>query len=487
MRQRQVMWFLFFAMLSSQMVTAEPQCVRLSQVPATYRTVPVFQPEILKEKLEIIPPVFQKVTENILVVEAHCPDDQLVSDEVTIEIRQAFTDILLIPAVYETIYVKKQIQPPTEGWLLIKENRIAYKQQPERFEVVGIRQIKLAEQAREIAVPATHRTIKVSRVRQPARQCADDGRIPARFLTIEKKLLVKKAKVKRTSVSTQTEIITKQVIEKRSSIKSTPVACGTPGALPKAAAQLPDKPTSNRQRQYYFLSKQESTGQKAAWISLDRTMALMMATPGRRDLPRLPWPPPRGSWLFPVPQLPFENAVVMSDVESVLAPALREAGYTNQRYYRVDNTDGSRNGFAIVTQLEKWVGKGVPDKKKRFVRVGQEKFSLKDYIRNLFFAPEGTYRLILMLVTDKTWSWDDDPEKQMTEEMADEWLFGGASNLPEQFQKVKFTPRHRVEVVIYEFRREGETVILELPGGLTTAENHFKHSGLQSKLGLEKP
>ena len=472
-------------LLAMQTVIAEQQCVRLTQTPASYRTVEQFQPANPQEKLTIIPAVFRSVEEKITVVEAHCPGDQFRSESITVEIKPAYSEYRIIPAVYETVYIKQQTRPPVEGWILIREDQIAYEKRPERTEVKEIRQLRKPESSVGISIPAQIKNIMVRRIRQPGIVCEESARIAARFKLVEKQILESPAIIKRINIPPVYNTVTKRQIEQGGRIMSVPVACNTSGALPAIAAKLPEKPRYSRR--FFFLhdpSAGSGTGENG-WVSAGETAAMSARTPYRNTLPALPWPPPRGSWLFPIPRQPFVNATVMTDIEATLAPALREAGYTNQRYYQIDNTDGSRNGFAIVTQLEKWVSNGIPDNNKRFYRGGSEQFLFADYIRNLFFAPEGKYRLIMILVNDLTWSWDNDPDKKMTAGKADELLSGGASNLPEEFESVQFTPRHRVEVVIYEFKREGETVILELPGGMTTAENHFKYSGLESKLGLD--
>lgn len=393
-----ILVFLFFYYASCEDSTGCTTVREADQTPTTYRTVQQSHALTPSEKLEIIPPTFRTETLKLLITESHCPGEELFSETKPVISRPAYNDVQVLPAVYETIYVKKQTSPPKEGWILLSEEHITYEKISGGFKVTEIRRLKLPERAIEVSIPETIENIRVRKVHKPSALCAKSERIPAQFRTMVVQRLIKLGGVSRISVPAKIKTFTTKSVDRPSNIVATPIACDTSGALPLLAKKLPEHPGPNVD---YFYLREPGTGENG-WIGLQTAEIVALTPEFEKRLPSLPWPPPRGSWLFPIPRIPFESAKVLADVGSVLAPALRNSGYVNQRYYRIDNPYAEYPGFAIVTQLEKWVDNGAPDKRNRFVTAGKEKFSLTDYIRNLFFAAEGTYRLIVILITDQT-------------------------------------------------------------------------------------
>jgi len=189
-------------------------------------------------------------------------------------------------------------------------------------------------------------------------------------------------------------------------------------------------------------------------------------------LPRFPWPPPEPSARMHMPREPFQSASDLDAVSALLLNPLREAGYWEYSFHRVDN------GFALVTRLERINDDGSPmDSLQRYQRsTDAEPFSLSSYIKHLFFAPQGYYRVIIFIVTDRMFAATGAPIK---EKEATKLLHQGANVLPPEYKQMAFTEKHGIDVLIYEYLKgqQDRQVSLLLPGRLSP-KMHFDKSGL---------
>ena len=127
-----------------------------------------------------------------------------------------------------------------------------------------------------------------------------------------------------------------------------------------------------------------------------------------------------------------------------LVGALEQARYFEYSYYRVPN------GFALVARLERIGPDGTPlPEEFRFLLPGsQEPFSLGVYIKQLFFAPEGFYQQIVIVVMDRPFTATGGT---LDAPAAARLLSGGANRLSNDFETMRFTEAHRVSALIYDY------------------------------------
>jgi hypothetical protein len=204
-----------------------------------------------------------------------------------------------------------------------------------------------------------------------------------------------------------------------------------------------------------------------------------MAAPNTDGFPAYPWPPEAPSSLVSLSEL-FDFSVGGSaslfDVSESLRTALRESGYLERRYY------AAPGGFVMVTRLEQTDEQGTPlaDGKRYLLPDDAGDFSFAAYIRNLFFAPEGYYRFIAFVVTDRAYTTSD---SALAEDTALARLRGGSVALPSVFRELPFSDHHRVDALIYEFRLvAGNAAVEPVTPGRLPPETHLEHSGLASAL-----
>ncbi len=202
--------------------------------------------------------------------------------------------------------------------------------------------------------------------------------------------------------------------------------------------------------------------------------------PPRRDFlaPFAPWPPPLPSEQMSLPRgLLFRHGSQpsLAAVAQRLVVVLDGAGYPEYRFYSVPG------GFALVVRLEQFESDGRPGPEAdRFVYPDVDQpFRLSDYVAQLFFAPDGYYRLIVFVVTDR----DIRPGAPAPRLVAAErWLEMGSSRLPDDYDRMMFTPKHQLAALIYEFHKHGREPIATLEPGRLDARTHLRKSGLYATL-----
>jgi hypothetical protein len=204
-----------------------------------------------------------------------------------------------------------------------------------------------------------------------------------------------------------------------------------------------------------------------------------MAAPVADEFPAYPWPPEAPSSLVSLSEL-FDfrggGSPSLRDVADVLQGALRASGYLERRYF------SAPGGYVMVTRLEQTDGQGrpLPDGKRYLLPDDAGEFSFADYIRQLFFAPEGYYRFIAFVVTDRAYTTSD---AALSEDSALDRLHAGSVALPAVFRRLPFTDDHRVDALIYEFRlASSNTTVEPLKPGRLPPETHLEQSGLSSAL-----
>ena len=212
----------------------------------------------------------------------------------------------------------------------------------------------------------------------------------------------------------------------------------------------------------------------------DRQIRSEAQRPVEATLPDFPWPPPTPSTQIVLPNSLFQVSgkptPSLSSVGAQLVGALEQARYFEYSYYRVPN------GFALVARLERIGPDGTPlPEEFRFLLPGsQEPFSLGVYIKQLFFAPEGFYRQIVVVVTDRPFTATGET---LDAPAAARLLGGGANRLSNDFETMQFTEAHRVSALIYEFRKGAQQGdVSTLTPGRLGARTHLERAGIYQGL-----
>jgi hypothetical protein len=188
-------------------------------------------------------------------------------------------------------------------------------------------------------------------------------------------------------------------------------------------------------------------------------------------LPRFPWPPPRASAFDQIPHqlLAGTGRQSLQGAADRLERALELAGYTETSYYRAPG------GFVLVTRIECIVDDGTPCGPNDRWRTEEPRVhDLAGYLRALFFAPEGRYRVIAFVVTDSAWQ---QGATAPTREEVEEWLPGGGMQLPPEYGRLDFTAAHECTALIYEFKKVGEQVSISDPSSLL-GRAHLERGGI---------
>jgi hypothetical protein len=106
--------------------------------------------------------------------------------------------------------------------------------------------------------------------------------------------------------------------------------------------------------------------------------------------------------------------------------------------------------------------------------------SLDEYIKALFNAPPGHYRVIVFVVTDQPFAaTGQEPGSQE----ASAWLAAGALRLPSQIGREPYSSEHYTSALIYEFERNRDTrqATVKTPSDLL-GRTHLEKAGLWKAL-----
>lgn len=203
------------------------------------------------------------------------------------------------------------------------------------------------------------------------------------------------------------------------------------------------------------------------------------------EIPQFPWPPPEASARSNVPNNLLLRSddqsepeqPTLADIESRISSALDAAGYTEKSYYAIPD------GFALATRLEQIEVDGTPKAglERWALGVGRLRdFSLIAYLKALFTANVGYFRVIAFVVTPHSFSYSDD---RVGRDEALEWLRDGLNRLPPLIGEQVYTPHHSCTALIYEFEKNDveEQARIRTPGKLT-GRIHLERSGVWGSL-----
>ncbi len=194
------------------------------------------------------------------------------------------------------------------------------------------------------------------------------------------------------------------------------------------------------------------------------------------ELPSFPWPPPAPSSRDEIDRRLVAAAGSEPSLRAVadkLEAALKRTHY-EYSFYSVPG-----GGFALAARLERITDDGTamggdtrflpPDAKARF--------DLSGYLKALFFAPPGYYRMIALVVTDQPFGRN---EKALDQATAEKLPVAGATMLPQEFSTRPFGPNFRVWALVYEFNKVDAANVQPVVPGRLPALTHMTRSGLAS-------
>lgn len=213
------------------------------------------------------------------------------------------------------------------------------------------------------------------------------------------------------------------------------------------------------------------------------TEAQAWGHPHLSSMPAFPWPPPAASATAHLPQMLFADLPsfrTLGDFDAVLQRGLLQTGYGESSYYAIPG------GFALVTRLEQIERDGTPKSGDRRWIIGPSRireFSLREYLRALFTANPGYFRIIVFAVTDVPVEQSD---ARVTDDDAGAWLQHGRRNgLPPEVAALPWRPQITCTALIYEFileqgQKEASLMTSSVPDGPT----HLMKANLWSALRL---
>jgi outer membrane protein OmpA-like peptidoglycan-associated protein len=215
----------------------------------------------------------------------------------------------------------------------------------------------------------------------------------------------------------------------------------------------------------------------------NRRVAIVVLDSGERvsmaqQYPLFPWPPPAASGTLPIPRnllVAASGATTLGDVDTKLQTALELAGYPRGSYFAVPG------GFALVTRLEEITRDGTPKAlPDRWVSTDSQPvtdFTLLSYLRALFRARPGHYRVLVFVVTPLAFS---QAPVTITPAETTHWVETGLNRLPRQIGTLTFTPaRYECTALVYEFQRasESDAPSVTLPGAVLPRA-HLQKAGV---------
>jgi hypothetical protein len=197
-------------------------------------------------------------------------------------------------------------------------------------------------------------------------------------------------------------------------------------------------------------------------------------------VPQFPWPPPRASASVVVPpgfiRLSSVAKPTLGDAAKLIDAALDGGGYVDRSYF------AAPGGFAMVTRLERIDADGTPKQEERWSVQPPplQRFSLSAYLRALFTAPPGYYRIIVFVVSSQPFA---QAAERVSRDEALAWLHEGLNRLPDSIAEASYTERHDATALIYQFEQPGRQEALLVVQGSPSGREHLQRAKLWDALG----
>jgi len=168
--------------------------------------------------------------------------------------------------------------------------------------------------------------------------------------------------------------------------------------------------------------------------------------------PAFAWPPPRPSTRRTLARHLLTGSAAVPTLEYVagrLQAALEANGYVEYSYYSVPG------GFALATRLERIYpdGRSMAEPKRWEVALGPlTRFDLAEYLRALFDAERGHFRIIVFIVTPAPLVTGAEPPSAAA---ALAWPREGVPVLPDAMRRLSYDDSFQTHALIYEFETRG--------------------------------
>ena len=203
-----------------------------------------------------------------------------------------------------------------------------------------------------------------------------------------------------------------------------------------------------------------------------------------QDIPIFPWPVPKASAAQEIPRklvVAADASPTFGTVAARLARALDRAGYNQHSYYAF--ADG--HGVAIATQLEQINDDGSPKPGEarfqlKLAPLSTAEFSLASYVKALFSARSGRFRVIVFALSQGVAQDAAAPGA----ERAKTWATSGQTKLPARYAALAFGDAVACTALIYEFEKKDYNADAQfvVPGKID-AMAHLTKAGIWTLLG----
>jgi hypothetical protein len=257
------------------------------------------------------------------------------------------------------------------------------------------------------------------------------------------------------------------------------------------------------------VSSGNASGLGSSAPSVARSLPRLSSGPS--GLPTFPWPPPAPSASIVIPRSvvlrPWQDATLarelsealyvpaelvlttmasgdvrLAHVDAVLRLSLSYGGYRQASYYAVPS------GFALVARLERINedGSSYPDAQRWDTAFEpMNEFSLASYLRALFLAPPGYFRVIAFIVSSQPFTVSS---TSISADEANAWLELGANALPIDLANQPFGSQSVCTALIYEFeKRDAGSNPLDRRPGRLAADIHIAKSKIGEALRWQFP
>jgi hypothetical protein len=196
------------------------------------------------------------------------------------------------------------------------------------------------------------------------------------------------------------------------------------------------------------------------------------------SLPAFPWPPPRYSAFATIARewVAAGAQPTLASAAARLEHAFDAAGYGERSYYWVPG------GFALVSRIEQIGPDATPlaPPARWAIETPALRTGFIDYVRALFNAPPGFYRVIVFAVTDQDFAAG---ERAPTSGEARTWISSGSLRLPASVGVLPYTAGHYTTALIYEFERRADRseAAMKAPSN-SPGQVHLEKTGLWQAL-----
>jgi hypothetical protein len=167
----------------------------------------------------------------------------------------------------------------------------------------------------------------------------------------------------------------------------------------------------------------------------------------------------------------------LGSVANRLERAFDSAGYAERSYFWIPD------GFALASRIETIRADAAPAEgaERWTVEMDRPAQGFVDFIRALFDARPGLYRVIVFAATDAAFSAG---ERAPSSSEARSWMYRGLMQLPASVGRLPYGADHHTMALIYEFEQPADRsgVHVRQPSG-SPGRVHLEKSGLLRALG----